>query len=122
VKEETWDKFANKALQYLEGTEAFLKEQLPDYFQQVVTYHAISSYVWTGISIVVLIISGHFFKKGLLLKDKYGDVRESGLALCVGSGVFFAIFAISFCCSLETALKATLAPKVFIVDYLRGKE
>ncbi len=126
MKKEVFEKFAYKALQYLDGTEAFLKEQLPDYFQQIVTYYAIQSYVFLFLSFISLAISLIIISKSLKVKEKscWGEMAiPERHVVCII--IFSTIGIIATIVSIEqtkTALKATIAPKVFIVDYLRGKE
>jgi hypothetical protein len=121
MKDDIYEKFADKALQYLNGTEAFLKEQLPDYFQQVVKYHAVEGWIYVGIGVLVTLAAIYFTKRVLIMgaADKY---NESYVALFI-IGAVVAVFSFGITIkNFTTALKATIAPKVFIIDYLRGKE
>jgi hypothetical protein len=120
VKEEVYEKFATKALAYIENTESFLKEQIPDYFQQLVTYYAIQSTVYAVLSFAGLCVCAFFFHRYSTMKEKnyYSDEKFVG---CLFSSVFGVLFAILVICNTSTALKAIYAPKVFIVDHLRGK-
>lgn len=124
MKQDAYEKFAEKALTYLEGTEAFLKEQLPDYFQQVVTYYAVEAWIVTAVGIglfIIAIICGRTcYKEG---SKGVCDMDDSKFILSMIVGLFTLVFGIGLAASkFPTALKATIAPKVFIVDYLRGKE
>lgn len=126
MKQDVYEQFAAKALSYLNSTEAFLKEQLPDYFQQILKYE----FSWAIISIVVSVIficlGVAIVKKALPMKEKNyrGDMsltETGGLLLAVGV-VLIGAFSIIGICHTRIATKIYLAPKVFIVDYLRGKE
>lgn len=121
MKEEIYEKFAHKALTYIENTEVFLKEQIPDFFQQVVTYHATVSWVGFGLATTGCGLCVWIFFKGKNYKrEDYLDERGfiAMLISCIVSAVLVCVATDNF----STALKATIAPKVFIVDYLRGKE
>lgn len=115
---EIYEKFAEKALTYLNSTEAFLKEQLPDYFQQIVSYYAVENWVYFGVWILIATaFAGLAFV--CVREVKKDDDYIGGVIL------FTLVSLVLFVCSLDSfssALKATIAPKVFIVDYLRGKE
>jgi heme/copper-type cytochrome/quinol oxidase subunit 2 len=121
---EIYEKFAEKALGYLESTEAFLKDQLPDYFQQVVTYHAVEAWVYVGLGVICWIIAcASFFR---LRKENAKESRQQEEIIQTICGILMVLpmiiglFLVT--CNLPTAIKATIAPKVFIVDYLRGEE
>jgi hypothetical protein len=121
MSKDVYEKFADKALQYLEGTEAFLKDQLPDYFQQVVKYHAIENWIYVGIGLLGAWIATSLARRGFRMAEA-DSCNESFLLPLTAAG-FVGIFSfVLIVKSLPTALKATIAPKVFIVDYLRGKE
>lgn len=122
MKDEVYEKFATKALTYLESTEAFLKDQLPDYFQQVVKYYAIQSWVFVALSVIFIVISLRAMKWGMknYKEDEYKP--EEYMPLFLGGAAVIIISACVIINNVQTGLKATIAPKVFIVDYLRGKE
>lgn len=116
MKEEVYEKFASKALAYLENTEVFLKEQVPDYFRQLLTYYTIQ--YWVGFVVIfIFTVAAALFAYKQVKKEEYDKGFAAVLAvllLLLPSG--FTVITFS------KALKVTLAPKVFIVDYLRGKE
>lgn len=114
---DVYEQFAQKALTYLNSTEAFLKEQLPDYFQQVVTYYAIQSWAYFIIFLAATASMIVFAYRAWRNKDSYDPVFNAIIVLIIAALPMGAMFF-----NLNKALKATFAPKVFIVDYLRGKE
>lgn len=124
MKEEVFEKFANKALTYLENTEAFLKDQIPDYFQQVVSYYAIQSWIYVALSVSLIFCSFYILRIGHAnAKKKDSEFNpESFMPHFIAGAFLFILSFVAFTDFFPTALKATIAPKVFVVDYLRGKE
>ncbi len=133
MKEELLNKFLDKSLSYLESAEAFTKEQVPDYVAQLYKWFIINASIdlltATVIPIVVLIIVYKIFKWTIRKDKKSGDYvvcssdREGMLAAVASAGiVIFAILVIGGMSSLKKIIKITIAPKVYLVDYLRGKK
>lgn len=121
MKNEIYGKFTEKALVYLENTEAFLKDQVPDYFQQVVKFYAIHSWVFSIVFLIGLAFFCFVFYKGIHHK-KESHMDDTGFIMCFSGAVFGMIMAIFLMVYINKGIKATYAPKVFIVDYLKGNE
>lgn len=126
MKDDVYEKFATKALTYLDGTEAFLKEQLPDYFQQVVTFYAIQSWVFLALSVLMLcgsaVCGWQMVKSFKRSSDYEHDEPYIYMPLMAAAIILLVFGGAGTVKNTKSALKATYAPKVFIVDYLRGKE
>jgi len=118
MKDQVLDKFMSKAIEYLEQTEVFLKDQVPDFFTQVVQYHLAISLFWVVLSLAIIAISS----AQLLRIRKMDDLEEWDVGIAVVSGFLIVMFFMVFSANISTTIKASVAPKVFIVDYLRGDE
>ena len=111
------DQILQKLLEYLQNTEDFVLEQVPELVQQALKYEKISSYLNSGLMILLLNIAiylGYYFWKHPVL-DKYGS-REFGSILCtlipcIASLLFF----IQLCYSVDTLIKIYIAPKYFLI-------
>ena len=126
TNDEILNTFANKMLTAVEGIEAFGKEQIPDYIEQVLTYN-----FWEGIFFIVVpvLIFLFFIKKSKKLNykdaeyDCCGTPNNKESASIVATWIFVAITGIWSLVALlslsSDVLKIKVAPKVYIVDYLR---
>ena len=112
----------DKLIEYIDSTKDWVLETAPEIFQQIVTYG-----FWKS-----LILSALFFSIGLACvflirfcykapKDQWNMMQDRYVALSLISGVIALIFFVGFLCNIETFIKATVAPKLYIIDYLRGK-
>jgi formate-dependent nitrite reductase membrane component NrfD len=110
-KEEVFDQLATKGLQYLENFEQFAKTEIPDYFQQILTYNLNVSFFWLGVFGLIILL-------GCLLMYVSKDSGDG-----MGFGVIIImIFVLLSGFQIRDIVKIKYAPKVFLVDYLRGEK
>lgn len=116
---EALEKLIEKGLEYLNSTEVFLKEQIPDYLKQVIKWRIIISIYWLIVSLVAGFFSYKAIKHGFVLDglDNYeGRIYRGEWKFFGGVGAFFSF--IMFSCCADSILKCLLVPKVFLVEYL----
>ena len=120
-KEELFGKVGTKALEYLNSAEMFAKTEVPEYLKEVIKYYSYSAYISIGFSVLLLGL-GVFFS-WLFSKILKEDDKNDGLVplLFLIIGLFISAPTLFFK-NIDTAIKTTVAPRVFLVDYFRGKE
>ena len=119
TNEEILNTFANKMLGVVEGIEAFGNEQIPEYIDQVLMYNF---WVSSGLLALWCSFGSAFMYIGYKLWLRYqeeGDGDDLGF-MCVFLCIGFLAIAISISETAPDMLKISLAPKVYIVDYLRA--
>jgi hypothetical protein len=121
---------ANKGLSWLNSAEAFTKEQLPDFAEQVITYQIFSQAALVIAGVVTLGIATRcvFNILGELNKpawNKYGrnefkkeecgseNVIATNVIICVITGVI----SLPFLSNTLDLIKAAVAPKVYLLEY-----
>jgi hypothetical protein len=125
TNEQILNTFANKMLSAVEGIEAFGKEQIPDYIEQILVYNFWDSLISSALPIIicVFIITTFFLISKKTKWDEKDDTGKTEFHLFGGFIVVFLIVLLSGCFIIPNArkaLKIKLAPKVYIVDYLRN--
>lgn len=128
TNDEILNTFANKMLSAVEGIEAFGKEQIPDYIEQVLLFNFWEDAFYIAIPLVLLYVFYRFFKKTEFSKAEfdYMGAPENRTAFRVYiSSVILAVVSIwSVIAVLSLSpemVKIKIAPKVYIVDYLRAR-
>jgi hypothetical protein len=111
------EKILQKLLDYLQNTEDFVLEEVPEIIQQALKYEKISSHLNAGLMIILLslaiTIGYHFWKYPTL--DKYGS-REMGSFLGAFIPLIIApLFFVQFCYSIDKLVKIYIAPKYFLI-------
>jgi len=116
---ENLDKILDKALQYLDKSEAFLGEQIPEFCRQLMEYSAWSVQWHYDISfyfaLFFFVFSVILFITGMLKEYNAGETYFAG-------GVTGLVFIISFCCACGaySDLKMyKIAPKVFLIKTVK---
>jgi hypothetical protein len=122
TNDEILNTFANKMLSAVESMEEFGREQIPDYIEQVLVYNfwesaAVNS-VGILVSVVFLMAAIFCWHKGKVTKN-YCACWEFGWIVLPILAVLITV--ISLLDAGSTMLKIKLAPKVYIVEYLRGQ-
>lgn len=106
------------------SVQTFAAAQIPDILQQKLAYEFWSAVAWLGVGTIMLlivpiawIISMRLLKKhqpAMYDRDKYFMAPILITIFVGGSGVVMLL------ANLDTALKIYFAPKVYIIDWLRG--
>ena len=116
--EEVLNAFANKMLSAVEELETFGKEQIPDYIEQVLMFN-----FWSGVSYIVLWGIFGAVLIGLALfgvRKKKQNPRGEWEILVILGGIFGALAVIlPIVINTSDLIKIKVAPKVYIVDYIR---
>lgn len=114
------DKLIDKSISYLESSEAFLSEQVPEFCKQLMDYHAWGVQVSYDISfwftLFSFVLTFTFFLKAIFKNDGNEEAHIWGIVVC---GV---VFILSFCiCVIDYKdLKLyEIAPKVFFIKTLK---
>lgn len=116
----------NKALEYINSTEVFLRDQLPDFIQQYLTWCLAESIFYIVISLIPVIVCGISL---LFISKKYGNkidydayntnsVIISHLVNCIMLVVFLIVSCVVIPINSKNILKIKVAPKVFLVEKL----
>lgn len=114
-----------KALEAAEKTGQFVVEQAPDVVQQLVLYYTVLHWASVALSLFILVggmtLSVRSFKSAFARaeKDEYKDADHFGefwLGLFAGISSAVTFFAL-FIGNISDALKITLAPKVWLIEY-----
>ena len=115
------DALNKKLLEYVEKTDVFLSDQVPDYINQLLKYNLFETTVWLSANILVLLLCIGGVKYGYdLPREGYSQTLSMVSVLSYiagGSGIF-----ISFCGMtghLLKLIKIKITPKVFIVEKLK---
>lgn len=114
------DKLIDKSISYLESSEAFLSEQVPEFCKQLMEYHAWGVQVSYDISfwfaLFFFVFATAFFLRALFTDNNDGDVYLWG-GIVTGT-VFIITFGI--CVNDYKDLKMyKIAPKVFFIKTLK---
>ena len=110
------EKLVEKALLYLQNTEDFLVEQIPDYMEQVLEYNLYSGVIYLSLGTFLLLsITVSIF-------IVYKEDKKPSSDFLFGAGVIYTIFAtvtgiLCFALNFSNTLKIFLAPKMFLVEY-----
>ena len=126
TNEEVLNAFANKMLSAVDGIEAFGKEQIPDFIEQVLVYNFWESVATATLSILFLTSLFVVFVWSIKHANKKGWGKEepsceAGLVMMFTLLSLLSWVILTPIKDTKTALKIHLAPKVYIVDYLRNQ-
>lgn len=114
--DEMLKEFFERVLDGVDKTAGFFEDQLPDYIEQLLMWHAVWSAVWFTFGILVLVVwcvLPWFFKA---FRDEFlKDVDLAGFYVMSSVVVFFV-------CSIIIGfnfdwLQILVAPKVWLVEY-----
>lgn len=103
-----------------EAAKDFTVEQAPLYFQELVHYTIISSAVWVAAGAIVAAFAVKYAKVAYrrLTEDIYDD---AGFVAALVSSVLILFTFMALCIGTPDLLKATLAPRVLILEHLTNK-
>lgn len=108
--------FTGKLLQYAESAEMFAKTEVPKYITELLQYKLVEGGLMLVILIILLILSVVFALKAFKSNSIEVQIFVTGI---LGMTALFLLFG-----TLDSAsrvIKISVAPRVFIVDYLRSK-
>lgn len=108
----------SKLLSYMNNIEGFVSQEIPDIFQQMISYGRISSTFHCILFLLLIFVCCRVVmeanKKSL---DLDCDVAFT-ISLC--SSLLGILFIVLLFCSTGRFIKAFFAPKLYLIDYLIG--
>lgn len=105
-----------KANSGIDGAASFLSAEMPEYIQQLLMWHAVSSFALFAFGVGIVISSAVGIYKSIKITGR-GEGHKEFLAFLafLPSLVGFAI-----CANNSDWLKIWIAPKVWLVEYAAG--
>jgi hypothetical protein len=121
IKLDSLSDYANFLIDKVKEGGDFLKEQLPPVINELLLLERIESSIYLVISITGIVVCSYLVRKAysLSLKKKYG-YGDLEVTLTVIGVLFGMLSVIWFFISLHEVIMVFLAPKLYILDYLRG--
>lgn len=113
--------FLKETTTTLQNTKSFVAEQAPDVIRQLLNYELVSSIIVfvgsLGLILTAFFIYNHYRK----LVKKENSRRARGLAdIYLAILVIVLIFGcVPALCSFSNIIKITVAPKVYVLEYLK---
>ena len=114
---EQTQKLVEKMIQYLEMAEGFVKTEAPDLIQQYLTYEAWASErtMYIGIAMIVIGVIAIYLCIAL-----YEFNEGASIAIGIFSTGLLFVGLIIAPCEYFNLKKIEMAPKVVVLDYLKG--
>jgi hypothetical protein len=107
-----------KLLEYLQNTQDFVLEQVPQVIQQALRYEKISAYmvaiIMSALLLAAAIIFCYFWKNPSL--DVHGCRKISSVMGMYIPGAISAIVFIQLCVSIDRLIEIYIAPKYFLIQ------
>ena len=124
MKEELLKQFTARLIHYVDSAEMFLKGNVPDYIEQLLKYemyHQISILTIGFVMLALLGIVILFLYRKVYLNGKTSE--DADVSFWFLSVMLFFLWIVWFAtqglCSINRIVKINVAPKVYIVEYLR---
>lgn len=114
IKDQALQLATNTAIQ----TKTFVMEQIPDVVKQLIAYNIAADIFWISLWVIVSGVWGYILKKLWPAKKEYYPDDDPRVPLVVFS---VAIWVIAIIVTLYIGfdlLKLTLAPKVWLIEYM----
>ena len=115
MNEEIKAQFINKALEYLNSAEAFLKAEVPAYVQELLIYN-----FYSNLFMLISCIMGQliiFFIVYKLYKKHY--IVSEIMAVIIP--VLTIVMIVNGVRSVDKLIKIKVAPRVFLIEHLTGR-
>lgn len=114
MKEEITKQLAQEMLDILKSTKNFVLEQAPDLIRQLCVLKMWELALTAILGFVILTLT---LWATVAAWKKLEDYERPLLMLMGFPGVFGAVM---FCCGIMNFIKITVAPKIFLIEYLSG--
>lgn len=107
-----------KLLEYLNETQDFVLEQVPQVIQQAIRYEKISAILIGSLMLLLLLVAGFVFFHAWRYPnfDSHGSRATSSVASMLISGMPSPILFVQLCYSIDRLIKIYLAPKYFLIQ------
>jgi len=126
MKEEILNKFGEKLLQYAESAEMFASKEVPLYVEELLKFRVLENYIQIGAWVGAIALTSSFLAASLLWwKAKEWGEYESGpavttITVSILLGAFLLLGGAFSVSNLTEIYKIKVAPRVFIIDYIRS--
>lgn len=118
---------SEKLLEYVEGTEKFAAEQGPLLLEEILTFHLTFSLFMMAVSgIIVWVTARHLYNLYYMSEDEIIDnsshcnqYETRYVITGIASGIASFFFTFSFLFRAKTVLMIWLAPRLYILEYLK---
>jgi len=122
VKQESVDALMNFLLSTAKDIKDFTMDQAPGFAKEIVRYGMVSSYTYTIIGLTFMILAAKLISKAIKTNARESLSAEAKQVVYgLSGGLFIFVGVIMFFCNLNTAIKTTIAPKVYLINQLTGK-
>lgn len=123
-------KVLDKLIDWAETTESFAVEQVPLLVQEIITYYTCYHVAWASLWILVTILGIALMVNGKRASDKIradndsrylSEAESARIWIPVGAGLFFSVLgSLSFFANCIFLLKVRFAPRLFLLEFLKG--
>ena len=120
--QQSMSQFLNLMIEALRKTTDFAAEQIPLYVQELLRYalwDAILGIIFSVAFVVAFLVCAKKANNYLKSDDNYDDFRLTILLGLLVGGLAAIAFVIFTFASVSNIIKITLAPRVYVIDYLK---
>ena len=114
------EEILEKILDYVQRTEDFALEQIPQVLVEMIKYYRISSICESIMMVIIMTITAILSYTCIKSpkRDDFGDKLTPNVLAPIFLGFIFFICFIIFCVSMDTLIMSYSAPKFFIIKTL----
>lgn len=118
-KDDLINKFTQKILVYLEKTESFMAKEVPGYLEEILTFGFYNEVLNIVLSVLFLLISVFVIKYLIKISKNDNDFEASALVVvaCFIGWIFCIVTLVN---STRDLMKIKTAPRVYLIDHVRG--
>jgi hypothetical protein len=103
---------------YLKDGAAFVKAQAPDVIQQLLAWELSLAWFWAIITAILMILAPSFAIHNY--RRIHGEYDDGHIVASIAGWVVMVISSIGFICNVMTIIQINVAPKIFLLEYLKG--
>lgn len=114
--------YLTQIIAWLESGAGFIQKEMPLYIEELIRYKAIYLSINFFISLGVIIISSIVicsFTKKISHLERYDDRTDFFISGCIIASFVAIVAFIVFICFFDPFLKIHIAPRVYLIDYLK---
>lgn len=112
------DKLIDKLVEYLQNSQDFMLEQMPEIIRQALTYEKMSAYFTAGLMLLLFVIGVstaiYIWKRPKLESD--GRWSGPSIFALLVSLMFSPMFFVTLCINIDKLLKIYIAPKYYLIQ------
>ena len=125
MKEEILKQFTEKLMHYANNAELFASKNVPAYIEELLKFkmydHIAMAFVLTTIFVVTLAFTVIVIMRARKLKDQDHAFVISFIPSLI-TLIMFIVFSTKGYLHIREAVKIKMAPRVYVIDYLRGNK